>query len=104
MSSLIVQYKQYDAGPYNEALLLFTVSPIALGHRAGLVFTMDGWATTHWAEAHWCSNDSYHENWEIAMTQVPAGKKFWFALWAEDWQGARYWDNNGGWNYEIYHS
>jgi len=32
----------------------------------------------------------------------PELNQFWFAVYADDKHGRRYWDNNNGWNYEAY--
>jgi hypothetical protein len=83
------------------------VWPVAPGHRAGAVWTTDGWQTVRQDSARWRRNIANpfgrdDEEWVVTMiiqsSQNPV--RFWYALYVEDGQGIRYWDNNNGWNYE----
>lgn len=85
----------------------FGVWPVALGHTAGAVWTCDGWKTTNWGQAHWVQNvanqfGGFDECWELnILNVVESPVRFWYALWVDDSQGCRHWDNNHGWNYET---
>ena len=83
------------------------VWPVAPSHRVGAVWTVDEWKTVRWSAAIWKENkpDShggYDEIWEVEMaeSQTPTPIKFWYALYVDNSQGMRVWDNNSGWNYE----
>ena len=83
------------------------VWPVAPKHKVGSVWTVDQWQTVRWAEAVWKKNKpnpygGYDEIWEVEMVDslTPAPVKFWYALYVEDSQGMRVWDNNNGHNYE----
>ncbi len=87
---------------------LFGVWPVASGHSAGSVWTVDAWNTVNWATAGWCQNvnnqyGSQDEWWTVTMTYQatdPTSIQYWYALYVDDQYGNRYWDNNGGWNYD----
>lgn len=87
------------------------VWPVASGHSTGAVWTPDGWNTVNWASGTWAQNvpnqyGSYDESWWIDISHVDAGGKcedvyFWYALYVDTSDSTRYWDNNGGYNYET---
>lgn len=92
----------------------FGVWPVASGHSAGAVWTFDGWSTVIWTDASWCENvqgpyGSWDEHWVVPM-YVP---KEWtgggiqdvsvnYALYVDNAQGQRFWDNNAGMNYSYF--
>jgi hypothetical protein len=84
----------------------FGLWPVGPGHQAGAVWTTDGWQTVHWAAADWAQNvanpyGGQDEIWKVVLHESPSTDPthFWYALYAEDARGNRYWDNNQGWNY-----
>jgi hypothetical protein len=98
----------YHGHPYLAFLeVSFGVWPVAPGHRAGVFWTTDGWSTTRLTPASWDRNvpnyyGGYDEIWKVTMQTgaPPLRIRIWYALYVEDAQGTRYWDNNQGWNYE----
>ena len=107
-------YPQYEDGLFLESVssVDFGVWPVAPGHVAGAVYTIDGWNTVQWGSASWeynVPNDygSYDEHWNWYQNlngPQPTHNNpvyLWFALYVDDQYGNRYWDNNGGWNYQL---
>ncbi len=96
-----------------QANLYFGVWPVAWGHTAGAVFTVDGWATAKWSNAGWLANvnnsfGGQDENWNLTMTgrNNSAGYApitFEYALYVKTQAGQWFWANNGGNNYRITH-
>ena len=93
--------------PWTQLKVAVNIQPVAPNHKVGAVWTVDEWKTVRWSEAVWKENKlgsygGYNEIWEVEMieSQIPAPVKFWYALYAENSQGMRVWDNNGGLNYE----
>ena len=83
------------------------VWPVAPNHEVGAVWTVDEWKTVHWSQAVWKENKSdvyggYNEMWEVEMADslTTSPVKLWYALYVENSQGMRVWDNNIGSNYE----
>ncbi|ESA39135.1 hypothetical protein N836_02270 [Leptolyngbya sp. Heron Island J] len=100
-------HKQPTDCPWTQLKVVLDVQPVAPNHQVGAVWTVDQWKTVRWSEAVWQENkpDSYggySEIWEVEMvdSQTPTPVKFWYALYAENSQGVRVWDNNSGLNYE----
>lgn len=100
-------HNQPSGRPWTQLKVVLNVRPVAPNHKVGAVWTVDEWATVRWSEAVWKENkpDSYGgygEMWEVEMveSQTPTPVKFWYALYVENSQGMRVWDNNSGWNYE----
>ncbi len=107
-------YAQYEDGYFtaNWEEVDFGVWPVASGHSAGSVWTIDAWNTVNWGTASWVQNvpnsyGSYDEDWN--WSQYLNGPEpthnnpvyLWFALYVDDQYSNRYWDNNGGWNYQL---
>lgn len=88
----------------------------------GLVFTTDEWRNTHWIIENYhkftdefnlelsssiggIENLKYCNRHSVSPSENKifylATDKIWFSLFVEDHEGNRYWNNNGGWNYEI---
>ena len=94
-------------GAWAKLNVVLDVRPVAPNHKVGAVWTVDEWKTVCWSEAVWRENKpdaygGYDEIWEVEMveSQPPTPVKFWYALYVENSQGMRVWDNNSGWNYE----
>lgn len=83
------------------------VSPPALGHRVGVVWTPLRWFETIWTEARWQRNvpgafGGTDELWKADLHfQSKTPVTFWYALYLTDTHGDWYWDNNDGWNHET---
>lgn len=88
----------------------FGVWPVASGHSTGSVWTEDGWTHVNWSTGNWCNNQTgpYNcdEHWLTMLTGAsgnsnPQNTYFWYALYVDNSSSQRFWDNNGGWNYQI---
>ena len=111
-SSRASEWSSYGIQEVTEATVCFGVWPVAPGHTAGIVYTDDAWATVTWDTASWSTNvpnayGSYDERWcwyekyaSIRYAYEPK-PKIWFAIYVDDADGNRTWDNNDGWNYEV---
>lgn len=83
------------------------VWPVAPGHKVGMVWTNDRWATTQWTDLTWQLNqaNAYGTQDEIWLTMpelyASDSAPVWFAVYVEDALGNRTWNNNGGFNFEI---
>jgi hypothetical protein len=96
---------------YSGITLKVGVWPVAPGHKVGVVYTYDRWATSHWAELTWEANvanayGSQDELWTLNHLVTIPGE--WrtpstidFAIYVEDASGHRTWNNNGGWNFQV---
>ncbi len=86
----------------------FGIWPVELGHSAGVVWTISNWWTVNWTNADWLYNvnntyGGYDEVWKarIEFNSLSSLWKCWYALYVIDTNGNWFWDNNGGWNYEV---
>ena len=100
-------YSQHGHRVWTVLEVTFGVWPVASGHQAGVVWTVDGWQTARWTPAGWAQNvpnayGGYDEIWRASLNAgaTPGPVPFWYALYIQDSQGRRRWDNNGGWNYQ----
>lgn len=96
---------------YSNIYLQVGVWPVAPGHKVGIVYSYDRWATSHWAELTWSHNapnayGSLDEVWMMNHLLTIPGE--WrtpstidFAIYVEDASGNRTWNNNNGWNFRL---
>ena len=83
------------------------VWPVAPGHKVGMVYTNDGWHTSHWVDLTWQHNQanaygSQDELWAtVPVLSVSDSAPVQFAVYVEDANGTRYWNNNHGQNFTF---
>ncbi len=101
-------YTKLERRVWTSLEVTFGVWPVALGHRAGAVWTADGWQTVNWTDATWEGNipnlyGGNDEKWKVIMQlgSSPYPVSFWYALYVEDSHGNKSWDNNNSLNYEY---
>lgn len=100
---------KYGHSLYATLDVWFGIWPVALGHQAGAVWTIDQWNTIRKDPAAWEGNvpnpyGGYDEHWKVTMSvgnSMYYPVKFWYALYVKDSQEITYWDNNRGRNYEC---
>jgi len=107
-------YHRSHANVYMDTVAesTFGVWPVAWGHRAGAVYTTDGWQTVKWSNAGWLANvnnpfGGLDENWRVSMQGSTGGGyspiTFEYALYVVNSAGDWSWDNNRGYNHRITH-
>lgn len=96
---------------YSGIYLKLGVWPVAPGHKVGFVYSYDRWATTHWGTLQWSHNQpnaygSLDEVWQSTTLVTVPGP--WrtpttvdFAIYVEDANGVRTWNNNDGQNFRL---
>jgi len=98
-----------SGGSYYSYYLTVKVGvwPVAPGHKVGMVYTNDRWHTSHWVDLTWQSNQanaygSQDELWAtVPWLYVSDNAPVWFAVYVEDANGNRTWNNNNGQNFEF---
>lgn len=92
----------------------FGVWPVAAGHSTGAVWTHNGWSSVHWATGYWCENvqgpyGEWDEHWLVPLYVTPdwtgggpADVGVHYALYVDNADEDRFWDNNGGNNYYYF--
>jgi hypothetical protein len=101
-------YTKLEHRPYTILDVWLGIWPVAHGHQAGVVWTIDRWNSIRKDSAAWEGNGpnpygGYDEHWKFTMSVGPLmyyPVEFWYALYVKDSQGITYWDNNNGRNYE----
>jgi hypothetical protein len=91
---------------YNEIEVIqmeIKAHPVYPGHKIGVRYTINNWATFEEVSVGWCCNEDGKEVWRqhFVLDSPNVGNRVEFAIFGRDVTGRTFWNNNEGRNYEI---